>query len=422
MACNSNNRFIDLVDTLDGVLYSDSESDDDLGLDDSLLDPSFELPSRSNNDLEVLSNDEQDSSEAESEDEFVDDTASSSSLENEEPWLAAAPASVWSDDLASFQPRLKKSLPRNSEITNELKHSSSIFDIFLKLWPYGLFIQMAYHTNQRLRIYGNEKKRKIRETNPHEMMCLVGCIFVMCYNRLPDINSYWSSKISMGNALVKSIFSRDRFKLIFSKLYINYPEKPDGASKTYYVEELFSCLLQTFQKTRQDSPFQSINKSMTKFKGRSSLKQYTPMKPTKRGIKIWMRCDSQTGYVYDIGKEEEATQGTLDERVITKLTASIKEKDVTIGFDRFFTSVNLINNLDHAAVGTVMKNRKNMPKDIAKTLKKGEMEFQGNQYGTLCARWMDSKEVTVLTNCHQASKDKVMKKKERWNEKKYRLP
>jgi len=186
-------------------------------------------------------------------------------------------------------------------------------------------------------------------------------------------------------------------------------------SLRYYVEELFSCLLQTFQKTRQDSPFQSIDESMTKFKGRSSLKQYMPMKPTKRGIKIWMRCDSQTGHVYDMdiyaGKEEEATQGTLGERVITKLTASIKEKDVTIGFDRFFTSVNLINNLDHAAVGTVMKNRKNMPKDIAKTLKKGEMEFQGNQYGTLCARWMDSKEVTVLTNCHQASKDKVMKKK-----------
>ena len=70
-----------------------------------------------------------------------------------------------------------------------------------------------------------------------------------------------------------------------------------------------------------------------------------------------------------------------------------------------------MNNLDYAAIRTVMKNRKNMHKDIAKTLKKGECEFQGNQHGTLCARWMDSKEVTVLTNCHDASMDKVLKKK-----------
>jgi len=32
-------------------------------------------------------------------------------------------------------------------------------------------------------------------------------------------------------------------------------------------------------------------------KGRSAIKQYIPLKPTKRGYKLWIRADSKTGYV-----------------------------------------------------------------------------------------------------------------------------
>ena len=90
---------------------------------------------------------------------------------------------------------------------------------------------MSYYTNQRLKIYAKIKKKiEIKEANPHEMITLFGCIFVMCFNRLPSVNCYWSSKPSMGNALIKSAFSRDRFKLLFSKIYVNFPEKPDTAN------------------------------------------------------------------------------------------------------------------------------------------------------------------------------------------------
>ena len=35
---------------------------------------------------------------------------------------------------------------------------------------------------------------------------------------------------------------------------------------------------------------------MVGFKGQSSLKQYVPKKPTKRGLKVWCRSDSKTDY------------------------------------------------------------------------------------------------------------------------------
>ena len=66
-----------------------------------------------------------------------------------------------------------------------------------------------------------------------------------------------------------------------------------------------------------------------------------------------------------------------------------------------------MNTIQYPAVGTCMKNEKNMPKDVIQRLKKGESEFQGNQYGILCARWVDSKEVVVLTNCHDGTINEV---------------
>lgn len=84
-----------------------------------------------------------------------------------------------------------------------------------------------------------------------------------------------------------------------SKMYFNHPEQPSNPSKTYYMDEVVNCLKYTFLNGRGESPVQSLDESMAKFKGRSSLKQYMPLKPIKRGIKIWERCDSKSGYAYD---------------------------------------------------------------------------------------------------------------------------
>jgi len=60
----------------------------------------------------------------------------------------------------------------------------------------------------------------------------------------------------------------------------------DNATKLYYVEELVNCMKQTFSNAMSESSHQSIDESMVKFKGRSVLKQYSPLKPMKRGVKV----------------------------------------------------------------------------------------------------------------------------------------
>ena len=71
----------------------------------------------------------------------------------------------------------------------------------------------------------------------------------------------------MGNAVLKTSFSRDRFKFLLAELYFQTPEKLSVSSKTFHVEEFILCLRSTFQRVKQDSIFQSLDESMTKFKG-----------------------------------------------------------------------------------------------------------------------------------------------------------
>ncbi|CAH1985185.1 unnamed protein product [Acanthoscelides obtectus] len=187
--------------------------------------------------------------------------------------------------------------------------------------------------------------------------------------------------------------------------------------KTYYNEDLLSRFKYTFSKCRQDSQYQSIDESMTKFKDPSSLKQYMPLKPTKRGIKLWLRCDADSGYTYDVnvysGKEDPIPAKnqslTLGERVVTALASTVKENNVVLCFDRFFTSVNLLLTPDYAALGTCMSNRKNVS-TMGDKLQKGESQFKCTSSGLLCVKWQDTKEVLLMSNCHKPNLTTIIKK------------
>ena len=69
------------------------------------------------------------------------------------------------------------------------------------------------------------------------------------------------------------------------------------------------------------------------------MKQYLPLKPTKRGFKVWVVAESTTGYFLDlqvyVGKETEATEHGLGERVVLQLTEQFRGKNHQVFCDNF---------------------------------------------------------------------------------------
>ena len=114
----------------------------------------------------------------------------------------------------NFSPSHTVSSERCCQIISDLGHLSSPLDCFMMQFPYGLCVWISQCINERLQIYEREKKKKIKMTNPHEIMPL-GVLCVMGFNRLASLNCYWSGKPLMGNTLLKSTFSRDRLSYCY---------------------------------------------------------------------------------------------------------------------------------------------------------------------------------------------------------------
>ena len=73
----------------------------------------------------------------------------------------------------------------------------------------------------------------------------------------------------------------------------------------------------------------SVDEAMIPFKGRSSLKQYMPLKPVKRGVKVWAGADASNGYISAFqvytGKSGDSTEHGLEARVVKDVTEDLKD-------------------------------------------------------------------------------------------------
>ena len=116
----------------------------------------------------------------------------------------------------------------------------------------------------------------------------------------------------------------------------------------------------------------TVDEAMIKFQGRSSLKQYLPMKPTKRGIKVWVFGDANNGYFSNLsvytGKEVIKREEGLCTKVVKNLTTELKGLHHHAYFDNYFTSLSLIEDLLKDGIytcGVARKDRKYFPPQLS---------------------------------------------------------
>ena len=128
-------------------------------------------------------------------------------------------------------------------------------------------------------------------------------------------------------------------------IHFSYNDTAHSNNKGNKVIPLIDHFNETFQNVTANSPNQSIDEHMIKFKGRSSMKQYIKSKQIKWSFKFWFCCDSKSRYLHELemylGRKESADYN-LGENVVLKLATSLNDSYCTLFFDNFFFSPNLI--------------------------------------------------------------------------------
>ena len=137
-----------------------------------------------------------------------------------------------------------------------------------------------------------------------EIKAWLGLVMAMSIHKLPAIVDYWKDDWILGVPAFARIMSRNRFQEILRYLHVNNNEnmlarENENYDKLFKIRPLIESLKINFQIHYNPHCEQSIDEAMVKYKGRTSWKQYMPLNPIKRGIKIWCRADSHAGYLCD---------------------------------------------------------------------------------------------------------------------------
>ena len=221
------------------------------------------------------------------------------------------------------------------------------------------------------------KYAKYKQISVADLKAFLGFILLMGLNSFPSVEDYWRKSEVYHYSPIAGRISRDRFREINRYLHfadnstLSAPGSP-SYDRLGKVRPLVEHLQSKFSAVYNPSKELAIDEAMIKFQGRSSLKQYMPMKPIKRGIKVWVLADSRNGYfcrleVYT-GRKTTTEYG-LGERVVRDLTLDFQGKWHTAFFDNFFTSKKLLCDLESSGIygcGTARKDRRGFPEALKK--------------------------------------------------------
>ena len=299
--------------------------------------------------------------------------------------------------------------------THTLGITARIVDFFYLFIPIHCIAMMCEMTN----LYASQIQESVGKVDAAwvpvveaDIRTFIGILIIMGLHKGLQLHSYWSTDDALGVIAIKKAMSRNRFTKIQQYFHLNDSRaelrKGDvGYDRLQKIRPLLSICKDTFRANYNPARELSIDEGMIKFKGRLGFVQYMPMKPTKRGIKVWMLASPANGYTHDVdvycGRNDGMTaEHGLGYNVVMKLSAAYHGKGHFIFYDNFFSSVELLKDLLEKATytcGTMRCNRKGYPLKNVGKLRRGELQFRQTSDNSMVAcAWQDKRTVHVLSS------------------------
>lgn len=387
-------------------MNSDSDSDFD-GFSDA-GEESFNIGAE-NSDIDV--------SDPSSDDNSSDSSDEADFTDFQEPVWSSNKNEFLTPNIDAFIETSGPSLPAHLDVYN-----ASPLDYFFLFVSDEVFQDLATHTNNYAK-YRQELKSIVTpgykdkdwfETTPPEMKAYMALNILFGLSPTRRIRHYWSKDKFLRNQGVAEIMSQRRFTKLTEYFHItDRNSEPAHGSPEYdclfKVRSFMQRLQVLFPMMSQPTKEQTIDEGLQPFQGRDKKVQYLPDKPKKRGFKMWIRCDSETGYIQQFeiytGKKVENAPShskngaTFD--VLDTLTKPIQGKNHHVYFDNYYTSIPALLFLlskNTYACGTIQSNRKYVPESLKEMKKAGQrgeiIMFQDKKQPnlTICG-WRDTKVV-----------------------------
>ncbi|KAJ4448708.1 hypothetical protein ANN_00099 [Periplaneta americana] len=256
-----------------------------------------------------------------------------------------------------------------------------------------------------------------KDTTVDEMYVFIGLILLQSIIKKPNYQMYWTKNPILETPIFRHALPFQRFSILKKYLHFSnnsvYDPENHPQPKLNKVWPILNFLSTKFSGLCTPERDVTIDESLMLYKGRLAWVQYLPLKRAKFGIKTFILCESQTGYVWSLivytGKgtkfDEEFKDMPQSSQIVLTLMKPLLNMGYCLTVDNFYTSPQLADILVSKRTdiyGTVRPTRKDMPPSFrSKKLNKGEIV--AFQRGKLTAmRWKDKRDVCLLSTVHNS--------------------
>lgn len=323
---------------------------------------------------------------------------------------------IWKKPLPAYQ----KSAYEETNFVNDFPFGKILIENELNgdVTPYSVFEAVSKFTSfiadiviPQTILY-SQQNGHVFTTNIDEMKAFFGMHLVMGYHTLPSLRDYWSTEPDLGVPFISNVMNLKRFEELRRYLHFNDnsemgDRKAPGFDRAFKIRPVLKHFNECFLLAMQPTKFQAIDEHMIRFKGHNIMRQFVKGKPIQWGFKVWCRCDSKSGYLFEfdlyMGKKLGAVQYGLGESVVLNLSEKLERLGCQLFIDNYFNSPMLqvvLYGRKIFSAGTVRTNRKHLPKKSESQeakMKKGD-SVSVESHHVFFTKWMDSKPVNMLSN------------------------
>lgn len=328
----------------------------------------------------------------------------------------------------------KKNPPRNfrqanrnniirftSGVTGNAKEAITPLEAFQLFFPDDMLSKIVSYTNTYIQQNKSNisRERDALPTNIMELKALIGLLFMGGVLRSSHLNTedLWS-KDGTGVEIFPCVMSRNRFKFLLQCIRFDDIETRETRKKIDRlapIREIFEYFNAKCQQQYVVGDVVTIDEMLESFRGRCGFRQYIKSKPAKYGIKIFAVVDSKMFYTHNMeiyaGKQPEGPFNLCNSpaSLVKRLVTPIMNTGRNVTMDNWFTSVplfqDLFNNYGLTAVGTMRKNKREVPTQFITKREEYSSLFGFGEANATLVSYVPKKGriVLLLSNFHQGN-------------------
>ncbi|XP_043473691.1 piggyBac transposable element-derived protein 4-like [Leptopilina heterotoma] len=324
-----------------------------------------------------------------------------------------------------FYPSVKDFSGTSKISENVLLEGNEPIDYFQWFFDIPL-LQLIVTESNRYQIQNPEPYHaKMKAWEPltvEELRKFLALSILMGHARKGNLKDYWSTDPLLSTPIFREVMTRNRYLQILK--YIHFQDNEEITDHPLKkVEPIIDYLQDKFSNTIIPGKNLCIDESLLLWKGRLKFKQYLPLKRNRFGIKLFELVDCQTGFILNFivytGENTDYKKFGLGITgdIVAHFLKPYFGKGHVVYVDNWYSSAQLaefLHDRDTGLCGTVKSNRKGLPKMESK-LQRGEVEA-AHTVCWLLIKWMDKKEVYMITTVHELDFCATGKKNFRTNE------